>query len=197
MIPWAAMRALRCWLVVAVCLVGCGRINYDPLDDAGDDDLDGGDDDGTDGPDGGPCPVGYTPLDGSCYRVVATLRDWLAAETDCEADGAGSHLATIVDVDEHFDLHDLATAQSGGVEVWIGYTDRIGEGTFRWVSPGGLDPSGDSCFFGAGGPVNSPSENCVAQRSATNCGDWFVRDCALPRPYICEHDGRDAEPSAF
>ncbi len=189
------MAGAHAFLVAAGLAAGaCGRINYDPL---GDDDGDaaGIDADETDGPDG-PCPAGYVPMSGSCYRVESTPRTWLAAETDCHDDGDGSHLATIVDVAEHFDLHDLATLGSGGAEIWIGYTDRVAEGTFRWVSAGGLDPSTDSCFLGTSF-TNNASINCVVQLSASECMDWFVRDCALTRPYICEHDGQVVDLAAF
>jgi hypothetical protein len=161
---------------MAVGAAACGRINYDPI---GDDDIDAG-----------PCPPLYTPVAGSCYRVSATQRTWDTAEADCEGDGDGSHLAVIVDVAEHFELHTLAESESGGAEVWIGYTDRVTEGTFQWIAGGGLDPSLDECFFGPSGPTNSAAMNCVVQQSTTQCGDWFVRDCALLRPYICEHDGQ-------
>lgn len=172
------------WVVLA-SLAACGRINYDPI---GDDDVDAAD---------GTCPTGYTPLEGSCYRVVPTQRSWTAAEADCEADGDGSHLAIIVDVDEHFDLHTLSEAEAGGAEVWIGYTDRITEGTFQWIAGGGIDPSTDECFFGPSGPINNATLNCVVQLSATQCGDWLVRDCTLLRPYLCEHDGQLPVPGTF
>ena len=182
------MSALRL-VVLVVSLAACGRINYDPI---GDDDVDGG----IDAPDGS-CPAAYTPLEGSCYRVVSTQRSWLAGEMDCEADGDGSHLAIIVDVDEHFDLHTMSEADAGGAEVWIGFTDRITEGTFQWIAGGGLDPSLDQCFFGPSGPTNDTSINCVVQQSATECGDWFVRDCTALRPYICEHDGQVPTAGTF
>jgi hypothetical protein len=180
------VRALRTFVrvgivAVVVAVAACGRINYDPLvDDDGDADVDGS----------GECPAGYTPVDGSCYRVESTQRMWAAAEADCESDGDGSHLVIMVDVAEHFAVHAMSEAQAGGAEVWIGYTDVIAEGTFQWIAGGGLDPSLDECFFGPSGPTNDATTNCVVQLSATQCGDWLVRDCAALRPYVCEHDGQ-------
>lgn len=183
-------------MLVLVGAAACGRIDYDPL--GGDDDVDAAVDAAIDRDgDGGPCPTGYTPSNGTCYRAVVTARDWLAAEADCEADGAGSHLAIIVDVDEHFDLHALAESSGIGSEFWIAYTDRITEGTFAWIGPGGLDPSLDQCFFGPSGPTNDTTLDCVVQQSSTMCGDWFVRDCATTRGYICEHDGQSPVPGTF
>jgi len=175
-------------LAVAATLTGCGRIGYDAVADGGGGDGDGGD--------GGPCPGGYTPLDGSCYRFHAGGATWTAAEADCEADGAGSHLITLIDVAEHYALHGLA-GDAAVADTWIGYSDRISEGMFRWVSAGGLDPSLDQCYFGAGGPANSPADNCVLQLATTQCGDWFVRPCTDLHPYVCEHDGYPADPGSF
>jgi hypothetical protein len=195
-IPWG-VRTVRLGVMVVALVGACGRINYDPLgsDDDVDAEVDGAP--GIDVPDGGACPASYTPMNGTCYRPVATARDWLAAEMDCEADGDGSHLAIIVDVAEHFDLHALAESSGIGAESWIGYTDRITEGTFMWIGNGGLDPSLDECFFGPSGPTNNPTIDCVVQQSATMCGDWFVRDCAATRGYICEHDGQTPVDGTF
>jgi hypothetical protein len=168
-------------VVILTLLGGCGSV-VTPAADAG-----GGDP-------AGPCVAPYQLVMGGCYRVSTSFVSWPTAETACEADGA--HLATIDNVPEHSVLHTLGTG-AAVTEVWIGYTDHVTEGTFRWVSVGGLDPSTDKCFFGTAGPVNSAEDDCVVQESANACGDWFVRDCSLTRPYICERDGHVAMSSAF
>lgn len=170
----AARRGGRA-IAIAALIAGCGRVEVDP--------------DARQGDPNDPCAPPYRTVMGSCYRVAISFATWPAAEADCESDGA--HLATIIDVSEHSALHGLSTDAQVS-EIWIGYADRATEGTFRWVSPGGLDPSTDMCFFGPGGAVNSDAEDCVVQRSQTACGDWFVRDCMLERPYICERDGNPA-----
>lgn len=183
-------------IAVLLLVAGCGRIGFDAFAGA---DVGAGVDAGAsvDAPrttTTAACAAPYEALGGGCYRVSTTPASWPAAEAACEADGA--HLATIDDITEHFTLHALSGA-AGASEIWIGYTDRVTEGAFRWVSPGGLDPSTDLCFFGPGGPVNTAAEDCVVQESISVCGDWFVRDCTLARPYICERDGHPAVAAAF
>ena len=141
-----------------------------------------------------PCDPPYQVVANSCYRMSTSFVSWATVEAACEAEGA--HLSTIVDVPGHFTLHTMS-GNAVLTEVWIGYTDRVTEGMFRWVSVGGLDPFSDQCFFGPGGPVNNLGQNCVVQESQSACGDWFVRDCAITRPYICERDGDAAIPATY
>ena len=144
-----------------------------------------------------PCVLPYQMAGSSCYRVSTNFMTWPDAEADCEKDCG--HLATIDDYNEHVTLHGLSK-NAAVTEIWIGYTDLATEGTFRWVSPRGLDPLDPSfgkCFFGQAGANNTPGTDCVVQESADTCGDWFVLNCGLSRPYICERDGNPADPANY
>jgi hypothetical protein len=183
-------------IAVLLLVAGCGRLGFDALAGA---DAGAGVDAGAvvDAPrttTSSVCAAPYQALGGGCYRVATTPASWPVAEAACQADGA--HLATIDDLAEQFTLQALSSA-AGVSEIWIGYTDRVTEGTFRWVSPGGLDPSTDLCYFGPGGSNNTAANDCVVQESISVCGDWFVRDCALARLYVCERDGHAALATAF
>lgn len=171
--------------VVAVFLLGCGRIGYDDVPDAAPD-AD------TDGPP--PCVAPYTQTPDGCFRVSTTFMTWLDAELDCEADGG--HLATVDTVAEHFTLHDLA-AGAAVAETWLGISDRVTEGTFLWVTNSGLDPLTDECFYGPSGPTNDTTLDCTVQLAQTQCGDWFLRDCTLTRAFICERDGNPPNPAHY
>lgn len=178
----------RSAIALLALLGGCGRVDFGPTtgaDAALDLDAHPSPTD--------PCEPPYQVAAGSCYRVSTRFVSWPEAEADCEKDGA--HLATIIDVPEHFTLHGLSS-NAAVSEIWIGYTDRVTEGTFRWISPGGLDPSNNECFFGPAGVNNTGGTDCVVQESLNECGDWFVRDCVIPRPYICERDGNAADPAS-
>lgn len=189
------MRALRWIFVTMLGAAACGHVGYDPVE-GGDDGgaIDAAIDAAITVDARPPCPVPYVDMDGSCYLAVGAGKTWSDAEAGCEVDGA--HLVTVVDVAEHHVVHALG-ASIGATEFWIGYSDRITEGTFRWVSPGGIDALTDECFFGTGGPINSAADNCVTSADQTMCGDWFVRSCDFVKAYICEHDGVAADPTAF
>ena len=171
-------------------VVGCGRVGFGAIDPAtGDAAADGAPDVSI------ACTPPYVMASGGCYRVVPAGRTWLAAEMDCEADGA--HLIIIADVAEHDVLHGLLMAQSV-VTTWIGYSDRRTESAFRWVGPGGVDAATDNvCFWGPGGVINSPVNDCVTANAANGCPDWTVIDCGAMRPYVCERDGLTIDPTSF
>jgi hypothetical protein len=179
----------RSAIAVLALLGGCGRIDFGSTGSDAAGDIDAHHGNPTD-----PCALPYQMAGNSCYRVSTNFMPWPMAEADCENDGA--HLATIIDVAEHFTLHDLSS-NAAVTEIWIGYTDRATQGTFRWVSAGGLDPSTNVCFFGPNGPGNTAGAHCVVQESVSACGDWFVRNCALSRPYICERDGNKGDPASY
>ena len=133
------------------------------------------------------CPTGYAPIAGqtSSYRYVTTATDWLAAELDCEDDGTGTHLA-VVDTDA--ENMALDTLMAGEDAYWLGISDRRVEGTYRTVTDDvqtflpwdDMEPTG-------------AAEDCVYAEDK----DFVDTDCAAPRAYICECDGRAAVPAAY
>jgi hypothetical protein len=177
-------------VLALVVLAGCGRLSFDPL---GLSDGSVGDTTTVDG-DFTTCSAPFSLFEGECIHPVATPTDWLSAERACEAER--SHLFVAKDVPTHFVVHDALTAASI-VEAWIGFSDRVTEGTFAWVGAGGVNPATDMCFFGSGGPVNGNNQDCVSQTAANACPDWTVRDCLLAQPYICERDGHVPDPTAY
>jgi hypothetical protein len=205
--PWSAALA-------AVALVAC---HFDGSgvpsgDDGGDDDVDGGPtppadaaldgpDDPADAavdaapppPDAQACPSSYVAVDGqaSRYRLVTNTDDWLAAERDCEDDGAatggGTHLLVLDDAEE-------LTAVDSRINpaVWIGMSDRVDEGTFVLVTgPGAVFRPFRSGEPNDGGLL--PSEDCI-ELNGVELND---EGCGTNRQYVCECDGVDADPEAY
>lgn len=140
-------------------------------------------------PDAGPpdaltCPEGFTQLPTGCYfhgGTQAGLGDdvnFFEAENDCEA--RGGHLAVIDDATENAAL----TEWAGGDTPWIGLSDIVEEGEFRWV----LDQPLGYTNWNGGEPNDGGDwgdEGCVELRSDgkwndIGCGDW--------NHYVCEYD---------
>lgn len=173
--------ALVLWLAA-----GCGRVGFDAVADEPPIDA------RADAPVG--CLPPYVMLDVGCYRIVTAPHAWSDAEQLCEADAPDAHLVVIDSVAEHFTIHNATNSLN---DVWVAYTDRVVEGAFKWLAPGGLDPLTDMCFFGAAGPNNNPNTDCVTQDGPTSCGDWHVRDCGELHAFVCERDGAAADPSKY
>lgn len=132
----------------------------------------------------GMCPGTYVAIPGqtSRYRTVMTARTWSEAEADCEADGAGTHLAVVDNMAE-----DSAVDALTGASIWFGLTDRKIEGTPRWVT--GTTPS----YTNYGGANNTSAYDCAGIYQSK----WAWGECATLIKYVCECDGIPAQASAY
>jgi hypothetical protein len=142
--------------------------------------------------DGDDCPTGYGPIlgTGGCYRATEDKKSWLAAEQACEAEGA--HLAVL---DSEAEYGALQIALSG--QRWVGFSDRVHEDLFPAVT--GEDIEALPFIWkvgepndGGDGPGGKP-EDCVELAEAGLNDDH----CEIVQRYVCEHDGDEADPSAY
>lgn len=147
--------------------------------------------------DGGPaldagfaCPPDYEIAgeNGSAYRAGTNL-GWLAAESACEQDGPGTHLVVIDDTAENTTVDAISAAS----RTWIGYSDLITADSWRWVTS---QPALDDGWDTGGGGADEPdgTGDCAA---IDQNGSWQDQSCADSRDYVCECDGRSADPDAF
>jgi hypothetical protein len=130
------------------------------------------------------CPAGYVAITGqaSKYRTVTTAQTWTAAEADCENDGVGTHLAVIDSMAEHTAVDALT-----GASIWFGLTDRVVEGTLRWVT--GATPAYNHTTTVA----NTDAYDCAGIYQ----GNWAWGQCTTLINYVCECDGLPAQAGAY
>lgn len=130
------------------------------------------------------CPPAYIEVAEGCYRFELDDPDeleWLDAEAACEADGA--HLAV---VDGAAELA-LFTAMLGTVEdAWVGASDRITPDVFITVTRAPF-------FVQWGDTEPNGTGDCVEVER----GEMGDSDCAVRNDYICELDGRSADPTTY
>jgi hypothetical protein len=131
----------------------------------------------------------------SCYRVDADPEWWIDAQADCVDDGTGTHLVVLDDLAENAFIHRI---KSPGQNVWIGVSDRVDEGVYRWVTAQGTTILPLPWHTGKG---TNGSEDCVELRDADAL--WNDHDCfdafnaSYKRRYVCEYDGVAAEPTNY
>jgi hypothetical protein len=130
-------------------------------------------------------PAGLT----SRYKEVASGQTWVLAERDCESEGG--HLIVIDDEAENTWMASVAAkALTDNVSShqlsWIGLSDQVVEGTFRWVT--GVSSSVE---LWAEMEPNSlyDNEDCVEIRAS---GRWNDDHCDALLSYVCECDGASA-----
>jgi hypothetical protein len=137
------------------------------------------------------CPASYVQMIAGRpqrYHVVSQPLPWADAQADCIDDAPGKTHLVVIDESAEMQGLDLLT----GTDVWLGYTDRITEGTFRWVT------NAQSTFDGwaqnqpddAGG-----AEDCAQQKRAP--AKWYDLSCTDALAYVCECDGIPPDPSTY
>ena len=93
------------------------------------------------------CEAGWTPYNGSCYKLVESQQAWMNAMADCITEGAALTSAHSRE-DEDF-LNDLAEGNSywlggypsGNTWVWADYTD------FDYSHDYSLKPGNNYCIY--------------------------------------------------
>jgi hypothetical protein len=143
---------------------------------------------------GTPCGAGEMAFNGRCYFRSTTLRTFDQAASACTSRGAGWTLAVIGRSAENAFVSGLI----GGVDSWLGATDRTTEGTFVWLTgitfwrggaTGMLVPGLFDSFdnLNTGEPNNSGSGggegDCLRMVSG---GGWRDDGCGVARGAVCE-----------
>ena len=150
-----------------------------------------------DSPTGAQCPITYSPILSpsnlaSRYRFVGGGGvKWIDAETDCANDASSGELATHLVV-----LDDLAEANAviggllGGLNLndqWIGATDLEEEGDIKYVTT-------QSTTLSLNPSANADNKDCIRLKNDTATE---FRSCDETNKYVCECDGRAADPGRF
>ncbi|KAI8493661.1 Collectin-11 [Branchiostoma belcheri] len=127
----------------------------------------------------GGCPSGYewfreTP--DMCYKFPnkTDLRNYTDAKSVCQADGG--RLAMPKDkATNDFLIKNMY------MEIWIGLTDEVTEGTWVWEDGTQLGTGWNN--WGQVPTPNNPLHNCAALTAASQ---WFEGACSFNVRYVCE-----------
>ncbi|XP_036156584.1 C-type lectin domain family 4 member E-like [Myotis myotis] len=127
------------------------------------------------------CPLGWVHFQSSCYFFSTSTRSWSESMKYCSSMRA--HLVVINSEEEQkFLFH----AKPKGKEFYIGLTDQMVEGQWKWVD--GTPFTESLSFWDAGEPNNLLTvEDCVSIRDSNNPRqNWNDRACFLNVFWICE-----------
>ncbi|XP_041635862.1 C-type lectin domain family 10 member A-like [Cheilinus undulatus] len=124
------------------------------------------------------CPSGWNKFGESCFYVSYKSRSWSSSRDFCNS--KGGHLAILNSRDKMRFFEGFLESYT---HAWIGLTDRVSEGTWRWVDQ--TWPS--TTFWGSGQPDDYNSgEDCGEIRKEGSAVDWNDNDCNVERFCICE-----------
>ncbi|XP_045569559.1 asialoglycoprotein receptor 1-like [Salmo salar] len=124
------------------------------------------------------CPQGWKKLGSSCYYVSTDSKSWEESRQDCR--NRGAHLVVINSQEKQTLVNWLCGVKN---YVWIGLTDSVSEGTWKWVDDTPLTTK----YWNSGDPNGGRAENCVYFYSWTSDkGEWWDYDCSYKYRWICE-----------
>ncbi|XP_003470613.1 C-type lectin domain family 4 member E [Cavia porcellus] len=125
------------------------------------------------------CPLNWQHFQSSCYFFSTNTKNWPSSLKNCS--DMGAHLVVINTAEEQEFLFYRKPEKQ---EYYIGLTDQVVEGQWRWVDGTPLSLS----FWDAGEPNNIVTvEDCATMRDTSNpWKNWNDVPCFFSRPWICE-----------
>uniref|UniRef100_A0A3B3UV56 C-type lectin domain-containing protein n=1 Tax=Poecilia latipinna TaxID=48699 RepID=A0A3B3UV56_9TELE len=113
---------------------------------------------------------------GSFYYVSTTKKSWHSSQYDCRWRGADLVIISSREEEEFTRMFQK--------RAWIGLTDRIREGSFKWVDGTALTRS---CWrFGEPNQFKGRNEDCVEIQNFDSERSWNDAQCANENYWICE-----------
>ncbi|XP_038841117.1 CD209 antigen-like protein C [Salvelinus namaycush] len=124
------------------------------------------------------CPQGWKKLGSSCYYVSTELKSWEESRQDCRDRGAD---LVVINSQEKQTLVNWLCGRKD--YVWIGLTDSVTEGTWKWVDDTRLTTK----YWYSGEPNGGVAEDCVYFYSwSSDTGAWWDYYCYYKYRWICE-----------
>ncbi|XP_029605226.1 uncharacterized protein LOC115191578 [Salmo trutta] len=122
------------------------------------------------------CQEGWRYFDSSLYFLSTEKKTWEKSRQDCLERGAD--LVIINSREEQTFLFNL------NLKAWIGLTDSVTEGTWKWVDGTTLTTG----YWGAGQPDDSGQEDCVEIYYGQDdpVKTWNDDKCGTNNNWICE-----------
>ncbi|XP_045567427.1 C-type lectin domain family 4 member D isoform X2 [Salmo salar] len=122
------------------------------------------------------CPKGWRMLGSSCYFLSTERKTWEESRLDCQNRGAD-----LVIINSRQEQKFLFNCNK---DFWIGLTDTVTEGTWKWVDG---NPLTTPKSWGSGQPNGGGVENCVLlTHSLSDQGTWHDYPCSYNSSWICE-----------
>ncbi|XP_021046528.1 C-type lectin domain family 4 member E isoform X2 [Mus pahari] len=127
------------------------------------------------------CPLNWKHHQSSCYFFSTTTLTWSSSLRNCS--DMGAHLVVINTQEEQEFLFHTKPKRK---EFYIGLTDHVVEGQWRWVD--GTPFTESLSFWDAGEPNNIILvEDCATIRDSSNSRkNWNDIPCFYSMPWICE-----------
>uniref|UniRef100_A0AAZ3RGV9 Uncharacterized protein n=1 Tax=Oncorhynchus tshawytscha TaxID=74940 RepID=A0AAZ3RGV9_ONCTS len=126
----------------------------------------------------GSCPEGWRRFGCSCYYLSTEEKSWEESRQDCLERGAD--LVIINSEEEQTFINGFEPDSY----AWIGLTDSVTEGTWKWVDG---TPLTTPRYWWSGEPGGGTYQNCgEIYYISSGQGVWRDYDCTFSQQWICE-----------
>ncbi|XP_070999525.1 CD209 antigen-like protein E [Oncorhynchus clarkii lewisi] len=126
----------------------------------------------------GSCPEGWRRFGCSCYFLSTERKSWEESRQDCLERGAD--LVIINSEEEQTFINGFKSVSY----VWIGLTDSVTEGTWKWVDG---TPLTTPRYWWSGEPGGGTYQNCgEIYYISSGQGVWRDLGCSFSQEWICE-----------
>ncbi|XP_036810017.1 fibronectin isoform X2 [Oncorhynchus mykiss] len=126
----------------------------------------------------GSCPEGWRRFGCSCYYLSTERKSWEESRQDCLERGAD--LVIINSEEEQTFINGFKSVSY----VWIGLTDSVTEGTWKWVDG---TPLTTPRYWWSGEPGGGTYQNCgEIYYISSGQGVWRDLGCSFSQEWICE-----------
>ncbi|XP_049328035.1 C-type lectin domain family 4 member M-like [Astyanax mexicanus] len=125
------------------------------------------------------CKPQWKYFKSSIYYISTEKKSWSDSSTDCKNKQAD--LLIINSREEQ----EFIKANFGSIEAWIGLTDEVKEGVWKWVDGSALTTE----FWAQGEPNNYENDDCAItsfQKAKSDILTWADYPCYHPVVAICE-----------
>ena len=129
----------------------------------------------------------YNFILGRCYFFLTSTKSFSDAQDNCNTIFGSGKIGQLYEPKSKEESMKIAVASHGifgDKWAWIGVTDIITEGTFKYHSdnhPINYSPTWYA-HYGTGGN----SANCIIMNNKSSIGKWADKPCSEYRPSICE-----------
>ncbi|XP_071264265.1 receptor-type tyrosine-protein phosphatase H-like isoform X1 [Salvelinus alpinus] len=126
----------------------------------------------------GSCPEGWRRFGCRCYYLSTEKKTWNESRQDCLERGAD--LVIINSEEEQTFINGFKSVSY----VWIGLTDSVTEGTWKWVDG---NPLTTPRYWWSGEPGGGTYQNCgEIYYISSGQGVWRDLGCSFSQEWICE-----------
>ncbi|XP_048766466.1 perlucin-like protein [Ostrea edulis] len=134
----------------------------------------------------GDCGVGWAEFNGECLYFSHDKHTWADSAAKCHAFNK-SYMVTVDNQQKADYINMLLSTYHHFHQIgfWLGGTDYIKEGEWRWSETG--TDIGSFNQWGPGYPDGNHSHDCMLQNFNGDNSMWIDTNCARPHYYICEH----------